>query len=412
MTWSTTADLVEQVTRLWTRGRILSAIVSDEALFPRRLKLRRPDRRAMAERFGDVRDWIRSLESGGKTKRGFGYEIDWAEVNHRQLGRNRLPVAVTIPTEHDALRLIGKEKAADRFRELAQATVDRFPALKGWLARRPLTVLEHDESWAGVLAVVAWFIDHPRSGLYLRQLDIPGVDTKFIEARKGLLSELIGQVAGTEAAEEQPSGVRGFEPRHGLRSKPALIRFRALDARLSVGGLTDLSVPVAEFATLNISPARVFVTENEINGLSFPDVTGGIVIFGLGYGVELLSDMAWLKDRAMYYWGDIDTHGFAMLDRLRGSYPQAHAFLMDRSTLLSHRTLWGVEPSPHKSELTRLRDNERALYDDLHSDRLGHRVRLEQERVQFGWLMQALEEITPCVQNEDRQWTNASEDIG
>lgn len=403
MTWTTPADIVGQVTRLWTRGRILSAIASDEALFPHRLQLRRPDRRAMAERFGDVRDWIRSLESGGKVKRGFGYEIDWAEVNHRQLGRNRIPAVVTIPTERDALRLIGKEKAADRFRALAQATVDRFPALKGWLARRPLTVLEHDENWSGVLAVVAWFRDHPRSGLYLRQLDIPGLDTKFIEARKGLLSELIGLVVGLEAGEEQPSGTRGFELRHGLRSKPTLIRFRVLDARLSVGGLTDLSVPVAEFKTLDIFPTRIFVTENEINGLSFPDVTGGIVIFGLGYGVELLSDMARLKDRAIYYWGDIDTHGFAMLDRLRASYPQAQAFLMDRSTLLAHRTLWGVEPSPYKNELTRLRDNERALYDDLHSDRLGHKVRLEQERVRFGWLMQALEEIAPCLGKEAGQ---------
>lgn len=412
MTWTTPADLVGQVTRLWTRGRILGAIVSDEALFPRRLQLRRPDRKAMAEHFGDVRDWIRALESGGKAKRGFGYEIDWTEINHRQVGRNRIPAAITVPTECDALRLIGKEKAADRFRKLVQATVGQFPALKGWLARRPLTVLEHAEDWAGVLAVVAWFRDHPRSGLYLRQLDIPGVDTKFVEARKGLLSELIGLVAGTNASEEQPSGIRSFELRHGLSAKPALVRFRVLDARLSIRGITDLSVPVAEFAALKISPARVFVTENEINGLSFPDVPGSVVIFGLGYGVELLSDIAWFKDRAIHYWGDIDTHGFAMLDRLRGSYPQTQAFLMDRSTLLAHRTLWGDEPSPYKNELTRLRDDERALYDDLHSDRLGHRVRLEQERVRFGWLKQTLAEITPSFADEDRRRTIASQQVG
>ena len=412
MTWTTQADLAGQVMRLWRRGHILGAIVSGEVLFPYRLQVRRPDRKAMAGQFGDVRDWIRALENGSKTKRGFGYEIGWAEVNHRQLGRNRIPVAITIPTERDALRLIGKEEAADRFRSLVEATLAQLPALHGWLARRPLTVLEHAKDWAGVLAVVAWFKDHPRSGLYLRQLDVPGVDTKFIEARKGLLSELIGQVVGTDAGAEPPPRTRSFEQRHGLRAKPALVRFRVLDARLSIGGITDLSVPAAEFAALEISSPRVFVTENEINGLSFPDVAGSIVIFGLGYGVELLADIAWLEDRAIYYWGDIDTHGFAMLDRLRKQYPATQAFLMDRSTLLTHRPLWGTEPSPFKSELPRLRDDERALYDDLRSDNLGHRVRLEQERIRFGWLKRMLKQIAPCSADEDGDRTIASLNVG
>jgi hypothetical protein len=31
--------------------------------------------------------------------------------------------------------------------------------------------------------VLRWFVANPRPGVYLRQLDIPGVDTKFIEVR-------------------------------------------------------------------------------------------------------------------------------------------------------------------------------------------------------------------------------------
>jgi len=393
MTWMTPADVADQVERLWIRGRILAAIVSGQALFPRRVPLRRPDRKAMAERFGDVRAWIQALENASKAKRGFGYEIVWSEINHRQLGRNRIPVGIVVPTERDALRLIGKEKAADRFRALAGATVSQFPALKDWLARRPLTALDHADDWSGVLAVVAWFRDHPRSGLYLRQIDIPGVDTKFIEVRKGLLSELIGLVAGSVTAEDHASGAASFERRHGLRLKPASIRFRVLDSNLAIRGFTDLGVPATELARLDIAPACVFVTENEINGLAFPPVPGGVVIFGLGYGVELLSDVAWFEGRALHYWGDIDTHGFAMLDRLRGSFPHAQAFLMDRTTLLAHRPLWGAEPSPFKGELMRLCDDERALYDDLRNDSLGQSVRLEQERIRYGWLKQALAEI-------------------
>ena len=75
--------------------------------------------------------------------------------------------------------------------------------------------------------------------------------------------------------------------------------------------------------------------------------------------------------------------------------------------MLAHRPLWEIEPSPFKGELTRLRDEERALYDDLHSDRLGHRTRLEQERIRFGWLKQMLRDITPCSADQDGDRTVA-----
>ena len=38
-------------------------------------------------------------------------------------------------------------------------------------------------------------------------------------------------------------------------------------------------------------------------------------------------------------------------------------------------------------------DAEQALYRELREDRLGERLRLEQEHVRFGWLRQALEKL-------------------
>ena len=62
------------------------------------------------------------------------------------------------------------------------------------------------------------------------------------------------------------------------------------------------------------------------------------------------------------YWGDIDTHGFAILDRLRAWLPQARSVLMDRETLLAHRDRWVSEDRPARSTLTRLTPAERDLY--------------------------------------------------
>jgi hypothetical protein len=97
--------------------------------------------------------------------------------------------------------------------------------------------------------------------------------------------------------------------------------------------------------------------------------------------------------RGGYYWGDIDTHGFAILNQLRGFFPQAASLLMDRDTLLEHKALWGVEPSPETCELMRLTAEESALYDQLRRNELGSHIRLEQERIGFEWLVGALERV-------------------
>lgn len=393
MGWTTPRDVNDRLRRTWDQGRLLAARVSGEALFPLQMRLARPDGRALGDRFDEVRSWIRALEEGSRTHRGFGYEIEWVELEHRQLGRNRVPRAIVIPSEDDALALIGKRRDATRFQGLADATLAVFPALKAWIGRRPLRLLEHAEDWERILAVVTWFRGHARPGVYMRQIDVPGVDTKFIESRKELLSELFDLVLPPENRDETATGVRGFEQRYGLRQKPPLVRFRILDSRQHIGGLTDLATPAAEFARLALPARRVFVTENDVNGLAFPDVPDSLVIFGLGYGLERLSEIPSLRQKAVFYWGDIDTHGFAILDRLRAALPDVRSFLMDRATLLAHRSQWVEEGVAYGGSLPHLDASEQALFQDLREHTLGNRIRLEQERVSYHFILDALKAI-------------------
>jgi hypothetical protein len=392
--WTTPTDVEAQLGKLWLRGRLLAAkLGSDPGLFPLPLRLNRPDSRALADRFDDVRRWIRSLEEGSRTVRGFGYEITWDEINHRQLGRNRVPVGLAVPSEEDALALIGKRRQADRFARMAASALGSFPALGPWLGKRPHAALDCGDDWERVLAVLTWLRDRPRPGIYLRQLDIPGVDTKFIEARKGLLAELLDIVLPPDAVDRAAAGARQFERRYGLLSKPPLVRFRFLDPAHRLGPLTDVSTPASDFARLAPPAHHVFITENEINGLAFPAREDSLVIFGLGYGLDRLARIEWLRDRTIHYWGDIDTHGFAILDRLRTALPSVRSFLMDRETLLAHRSLWTHEETGHSGPLAHLTEAEAALYRDIVADGLGTGVRLEQERVAFGWVEQALRRV-------------------
>jgi hypothetical protein len=390
MAWTTPDDVRAQVQRLWDRGRILAARLGAEPLFPLALRLSRPEVRELSDRFAEARDWIRTLEEGSKKATGVGYEIVYAEVNHRQLGLNRVPQSLLVPREADALALIGKRRQSDAFDRLVETTKAAHPELLLWLAKRPLDLLDHADDWVRLLSVVSWFRNHPRPGIYARQIDVEGVHTKFIETHRRLLAELLDLVLPAEHIDQQAIGAQAFERRLGLLCKPALLRFRVLDQSLRVQGLEDVSTPIAQFARLDLPARRVFIVENEINGLAFPQAEASIILFGLGYGVDRLGLVPWLQDKAIYYWGDLDTHGFAILDSLRAVFPNARSFLMDRQTLLSHRPLWVEEPEPSQVPLSRLTEDENKVFEDLRFDRLGHRVRLEQERIAFGHVARTL----------------------
>ena len=142
-----------------------------------------------------------------------------------------------------------------------------------------------------------------------------------------------------------------------------------------------------------LRPDIVYCTANGF-GSGGPDADKtGLLIFGAGYGFEVLDRAAWLQHCRVHYWGDIDTHGFAILDQLRAHLPDARSIMMDRSTLLAFEAHWGVEQRPTRRDLERLNADERALYDDLRDNRIRPKLRLEQEHIGFGWVERALAEL-------------------
>ncbi len=389
MSWTTPVELKAQVQKLWDRGLLLAGLVNGEPLFPRRLSLRGPTSRDLSERFGEVRDWIACLSAAAGP-----YRLDWRQVNHRVLGTNQLPSAVWVESLDDALGLIGKRRTGDMFTALVAQTRAQQPELVPWLAKRPLVALALHADWPRLLSVVAWVRAHPRPAVYVRQIDLPGVHTKLIERHRGVLSELLDLALPADAIDSAHAGAGGFYRRYGFLDKPLRVRFRLLDPALrllDVDAEQDITLTQAAFAGLELpSVSRVFITENEINFLAFPPVPGALVIFGAGYGFDNLATAAWLSHKAIHYWGDIDTHGFAILNQLRARFPHAESLLMDRQTLLAHRPLWGVETRPESAALARLNADECTLYDQLRQHHWGDRVRLEQERIGFDYLRAAL----------------------
>jgi hypothetical protein len=318
------------------------------------------------------------------------------EVRHRVIGTNSVPSEIWIDSMEDALSMIDRRREARTLEELVRLTRAHDVQLVPWVVKYPLRVLALADDWARLLDITRWMQDHPRPGIYLRQINLPGIHSKFIEAHRAVLAELFDLVLPGEVIDAGSAGISGFCARYGFRDKRLRARFRMLDASLAllpVSTEQDLTLDSDTFALLDCAVKRVFITENETNFLAFPDVDDAMVLFGAGYGFEMLAKVAWLRRCEIYYWGDIDTHGFAILDQLRARFPDVQSLLMDRETLMAHQSLWTREPTPERRDLARLTSAEQDLFDELRDNRLGKEVRLEQEGIAFGWLKSALSRL-------------------
>ncbi len=109
----------------------------------------------------------------------------------------------------------------------------------------------------------------------------------------------------------------------------------------------------ATACSLNPQHFHIFITENESNYLCLPELANTIAIFGSSYGLQAIGGIEWVEQREVFYWGDIDTHGFAILNELRASLPEVKSLLMDSDALLAHESFWVSESKPANRLLPR-----------------------------------------------------------
>jgi hypothetical protein len=176
------------------------------------------------------------------------YRIVRRTFRHPVHGTNRAPDAVWIDSLDDALVLPGKHHDTRRFGTLLDQTRVRQPVVLPWLAQRLLQALSLLNAWPILQDVVDWMQAPPRPGIYLRQVDTAGRDT-------------------------------------------------------------DMTLDGASFARLDPPVTRVVITENDINFLGFPLPADSLMLFGAGYGFDVLRESDWLSHSRLHYRGDIDTHG-------------------------------------------------------------------------------------------------------
>ncbi len=330
---------------------------------------------------------MRRLERGSGG--GAAYALVHKEIGGRAVGRNTVPARAVVDRYDQMWRLLGVVDEVRRAELLVALTREHLPTAADWVVGRALRLLPLADDWTRILTAARWLAEHGGRGLYLRQIDAPGVDTKLVEQHRETLAGLLDVVLPAERIVHAESKGRGFAARFGFVEPPRLWRLRFAPGFAGLpAALTEAGFRLDELAGLPASPAAVLVVENAVTFQALPVPLGGVLVWGDGYAVGLLGRVPWVQGAPrVVYAGDLDSHGFAILDQLRGKVPHVESLLMDRETLLAHRPRWGTEPAPTRARLAHLTEVESALYRDLVEDVYAPAVRLEQERIGWEWVL-------------------------
>jgi hypothetical protein len=341
--------------------------------------------KARLERAGDWADaWRRAAPPGEAAPAGgapANGELVEAEANWRVYGPQRFPSHLSLAGPERVAAWAGRAGDWDLARKRFLALAGPWPVLSGRLPRLAGELVKLPEPDFGrLVAALKWFEANPLSGLYIRQLPIPGLDTKWLKDHSGLVSNLAGALTG------RADGEGGLHASLGLRRPPAAANLRLLDPdlRKAAGGLGHLAAPVGELAGLKVEPKVVFVVENWETGLAFGDLPGAALFYGHGRNLVFLGAIPWLDRARILYWGDIDTYGLAILGQARASRPGIESLLMNEATLLDYRELWSREAKQYSGKVSNLTGAESKLLSDLRGGAWGPNVRLEQERIDWG----------------------------
>lgn len=294
-----------------------------------------------------------------------------------------------IETLEDYLHITGKKKEWAAFVKNLNWLTSDIPNLNAWAPSNTSWLLRSDIDWNKILLVCQYFLSTPRPDLYIRQLPVT-VHTKFIEQNTFLLQSLLDFLIPGHIRDSRQ---KKFAERYFLKYDEPLIRIRILDEALSFQhNLRDLSIPLSSFRSLNLDCQRILIAENKMNFLTLPDVPSAIALWsGGGFNVSYLKDIYWLTNKQIYYWGDIDEHGFQILHQLRKYYEKTQSILMDKET---HATFeeFSVSTKPaNVGELSKLNANELGVLKLLQSNPLKNR--LEQERVSQKYVFAYLQKI-------------------
>lgn len=364
----------------------LNRIVEDlpfEAIELRGGKKRPETTRKLAE---DIAEFQAFEKRAGKSK---GWSIKWEEWNSKKLGKQKWPASISIETEDDYLYLIKKGEEVNQFKRQFSELVEWRKEIRSFFLVRTNAVLDYQPIWKEICIVVDYLIQNDVQDYYIRSLPLP-MHTKFIENNKAFILSLLKHFS----PERYPEETIRFETALGLKEKQHVYTMRWLDDNLAakyMHGHEVFGLSTVGLKTVDWKIEELWLVENETNLYLLPKRMGALVLFSKGHAVTQLFNIPLFARTKLFYWGDLDEHGFIMLNTFRRNYNHAKGIFMDQNTVEYHRSEILTQPEKYKiRSLEYLSIDENEAFQTL----LSINGRIEQEKLNQRFIFRKLTELS------------------
>lgn len=326
--------LRKKLSRLEANGKLYVALAEGSEVPYLSMPLKRPQ--DIETSWDELLAWQDFWRKAPKASGGHPlWHVEEKRKQTASFGKQLMPVRIFINTPEDAMALLGLTKKKKEFLAGLSAIESQMPSLRDWYLTYFVRISAED-FFPVVLSIARFMLEQEQREGYLREMAIPGVDTKFLENHNFLVRTLWNALFPENTAE---SSDELWEKLFVQKVPTPSICVRSLDEHLRFSGVRKLFLSQDDIADFQPPHRRIFITENKVNGYTFPDAEDSLILFGMGYGVlEMAESAPWLADKEIYYWGDLDHDGFNILSNLRKVLPEMkiHSFLMDKETLLAY----------------------------------------------------------------------------
>ncbi|ABH00155.1 conserved hypothetical protein (plasmid) [Rhodococcus jostii RHA1] len=249
------------------------------------------------------------------------------------------------------------------------------------------TVALADTDFTLLCRTVDWFHHHDATGLTTRQVPIPGLDAKWLDKHTALVLALLDRDS------------------LDLIDRPQRIDLTYLDQNWRARGnrMRDSLATDDTNATVAYPPDIIIITENKDSALFFPTLPRGIAVEGGGWAItHRITRHTWFQQcPRIVYWGDIDAHGYEILNKLRTEHSAVDSILMGPQTYDEYHQ-FGVRTdrrgnpiSAQRKPLPNLTDSERVVYNRITDSEHSGPLRIEQERIPLQLAEQVVRSRTP-----------------
>ena len=357
--------LAQKLARQWLNSDTRVNRLLNPDSWPVKLSIGKPSARQLSEQTAKVKA---HLDQWRKIKIG---KVHWQPISFRITGEAvSIPITWELQTPSQWIEAIQNAEIQREFRRLEKLAAACDPQFHNILIRQRHMINGKPVKEIIKAARLAMLIEPGcAGGKPLRALSLAGIDSKFFERNRTLISKFL------DIRFDHQIRDMGLETFLGaLDENDHWLLLADLDTTLLP--FSQQRVRAKELIQTTLPGKRILVVENEKCLYHLPRLKDTLAILGAGL------NLSWLKGsgfsgKQLAYWGDIDTWGLTMLAKARCLQPDLTPLLMTRTVFNRYKDHAVIEDTPASDIPPQgLLRKEKALYNELLTIK---KNRLEQE---------------------------------